>query len=60
MKKTDRLVLAQALDWANRHLKEYPQAQPLMVAGEAAVKFGLSPIEEEWLLGELRNPTSAA
>lgn len=59
MKKTDRLVLAQALDWANRHLKECPEAQPLTVVGEAAMKFGLSPIEEEWLLGELRNPASA-
>lgn len=62
--KSDKLTLVKALDWVNLHLKEQPQADRAKVVEAAAVKFGLSPIDEEWLFSQLpprlsAGPTSA-
>ena len=41
---------AKALDWLNRLLKEHPQMGRAKAVEETAMKFDLSPLEEEWLL----------
>jgi hypothetical protein len=54
--KTDKLNLTHALDWANRQLKECPHLSHVQVVDEAAVKFDLGPMDEDWLLNELSKP----
>jgi hypothetical protein len=48
--------LTHALDWANRQLKECPHLSHVQVVDEAAVKFDLGPMDEDWLLNELSKP----
>ncbi len=58
--KTDKLVLVKALNWVNLHLKEHPEAEKVKAVEAAAVKFGLSPIDEDWLFNQLSQGTSSA
>jgi hypothetical protein len=51
--KADKLKLKQALEWASQRLKDYPHLGHLKVAEEAAVKFDLGPLDEEWLISLL-------
>jgi hypothetical protein len=49
----DAETLAKALDWANRELALHPAMGKWKVAEEAAKKFDLGPLDEEWLLNQL-------
>jgi hypothetical protein len=59
---------AKALDWLNILRKEHPAMSKLEAVERTAVRFDLSPLEEEWLLQQLmestksesRNPKSAS
>jgi hypothetical protein len=44
---------AKALEWLNLLLKSHPGMSRIKAIEETAVKFDLSPIEEEWLLRQL-------
>jgi hypothetical protein len=44
---------AKALDWLNILRKEHPAMSKLEAVEKTAVRFDLSPLEEEWLLLQL-------
>ena len=44
---------AKALDWLNTLRKEHPAMSKLEAVERTAVRFDLSPLEEEWLLQQL-------
>ncbi len=44
---------AKALDWLNILRKEHPAMTKLEAVEKTAVRFDLSPLEEEWLLLQL-------
>jgi hypothetical protein len=50
---------AKALEWLNLLLKSHPGMSRIKAVEETAVKFDLSPIEEEWLLRQLADSDSA-
>jgi len=54
--KSEKHILADALDWANRYLKEHPELGRIKVVEEAAFKYDLGPMDEDWLLNELCKP----
>lgn len=43
-------ALRRALRWLDEHVKEEPNLERSKLVGEAAVRFDLSPVEEEFLL----------
>jgi hypothetical protein len=43
---------AKALDWLNTLRREHPTMSKLEAVEKTAVRFNLSPLEEEWLLME--------
>ena len=49
-------TLARALDWVHRELKLHPKTGRLRIVEEAAVKFDLGPLDEEWLLRHAVTP----
>ena len=51
--KTDKLKLTTALDWVNRRLKDQPQLAKHKAVEEAATKFNLGPLDEEWLINQV-------
>ena len=51
--KTDKLKLTTALDWVNRRLKEQPHLAKHKVVEEAAIRFNLGPLDEEWLSNQI-------
>ena len=53
MSKEDAEKRSKALDWLNLTLKEHPQMSKARAVEETALKFDLSPLEEEWLLRQL-------
>jgi hypothetical protein len=53
MSKENAEKRAKALDWVNLLLKEHPQMRRIQAVEETALKFSLSPLEEEWLLRQL-------
>jgi hypothetical protein len=53
MGKTEAEKRAKALDHLNLLLKERPHLTKLQAIEQTAVHFGLSPLEEEWLLQQL-------
>ena len=57
MSQEDAEKRAKALDWVNLLLKEHPQMSKAKAVEETAVKFDLSPLEEEWLLRQLTDNT---
>ncbi len=44
---------AKALEWLNLHLKANPGMDRIKAIEETAVRFDLSPLEEEWLINQL-------
>ena len=48
-------TLAKALDWIHTQLHLHPQRDKLKVVEEAATKFDLGPLDEEWLLNQLKH-----
>ncbi|HUI07581.1 MAG TPA: hypothetical protein VL486_11325 [Verrucomicrobiae bacterium] len=64
MSKAEAEKRAKALDHLNRLLKEHPGMDKVKAIEQTAVKFDLSPLEEDWLLrqltesskSEIRNP----
>jgi hypothetical protein len=48
--------LRRAVEWIATERKDRPDAKLLQIIGEAALRFDLSPSEEEWLLFSLRKP----
>jgi|GEM_PF-2292408 len=57
--RTDKLALAKALNWVNLRLKEQPQAEKTKVIEAAAVKFGLGPLDEDWLFSQFSRGSSS-
>ena len=53
MNKAEAEKRAKALDWMNRLRQEHPGMTRLEAVEKTAVKFDLSPLEEEWLLQQL-------
>ena len=53
MSKADAEKRARALDALNLLLKEQPSMDKVKAIEDIAVKFDLSPLEEEWLLRQL-------
>jgi hypothetical protein len=53
MNKAEVEKRAKALDWLNRLRKEHPRMSRLEAVEKTAVRFDLSPLEEEWLLQQL-------
>ncbi len=49
----DATTLTRALDWLVRERRLRPQAHKLTLVEEAAKKFDLGPLDEEWLLRQL-------
>ncbi len=43
-------ALRRALRWLDERVKEEPKLERSKLVGEAAVRFDLSPVEEEFLL----------
>jgi hypothetical protein len=56
MPKADAETLAKALDWVNHQLRLHPKSDKLKAVEEAAMKFDLGPLDEEWLLNQLKRP----
>ena len=56
MKKAEAEKRARALDWLNILLKETPGITKLDALEQTALRFDLSPLEEEWLLQQLTLP----
>jgi len=56
MPKADAETLAKALDWVNHQLRLHPKLDKLKAVEEAAMKFDLGPLDEEWLLNQLKRP----
>ena len=56
MKKAEAEKRARALDFLNILLKEHPGITKLDAIEQTAVRFDLSPLEEEWLLQQLTLP----
>jgi len=64
MSKAEAEKRAKALDHLHRLLREHPGMDKIRVVEETAVRFDLSPLEEDWLLrqlaesskSEIRNP----
>ena len=50
---------AKALDYAYTLRREQPKLSRLEVVEQAALRFNLSPLEEEWLLAQLTPPASS-
>jgi hypothetical protein len=50
MSKAEAEKRAKALDWLNLLLKEHPGMSRLEAIEQTALRFDLSPLEEEWLL----------
>jgi hypothetical protein len=48
---------AMALEWLNTLRKDHPGMSRLEAIEKTAQQFNLSPLEEEWLLGESTNPS---
>ena len=46
-------TLARALDWVNKRLRESPPADKLKAIDEAAMRFDLGPVDQEWLIRQL-------
>ena len=53
MGKAEAEKRAKALDWLNLLLKEHPGMSRLEAIEKTALRFDLSPLEEEWLLQQL-------
>jgi hypothetical protein len=53
MGKAEAEKRAKALDYLNRLLKEHSDIPRLKAIEKTAVRFDLSPLEEEWLLQQL-------
>jgi hypothetical protein len=51
--KADAETLAKALDWVNTRLREEPGLGKLKAVEEAAMKFDLGPLDEEWLVRQV-------
>jgi hypothetical protein len=51
--------LRRALRWLDERAREDAGADRLKLVGEAAARFDLSPVEEEFLLGSWTRPTTA-
>jgi hypothetical protein len=47
-------TLTKALDWVNHQLRLHPKLDKLKAVEEAAMKFDLGPLDEEWLLNQLK------
>lgn len=52
MSKEQAEKRAKALDWLNTLRREHPTMSKLEAVEKTAVRFNLSPLEEEWLLTE--------
>ena len=59
MNRAEAEKRAKALDWLNRLRKEHPHLSRLEAVEKTAVRFDLSPLEEEWLLQQLTPPPPA-
>ncbi len=46
-------TLARALDWVNKRLRESPPVDKLKAIDEAAMRFDLGPVDQEWLIRQL-------
>ena len=53
MNKEQAEKRAKALDWLNILRREHPKMSKLEAIEKTAVRFNLSPLEEEWLLQQL-------
>ena len=53
MSKENAEKRAKALEWACQYLREHPTAGKLAAAEQTALRFDLSPLEEDWLLRHL-------
>lgn len=53
MSKAEAEKRAQALNWLNLLLQEEPGINKARAVERTALKFDLSPLEEEWLLRQL-------
>jgi hypothetical protein len=59
MSKAEAEKRAKALEYLNVLLKENPEMSRLKAIEQTALKFDLSPLEEDWLLRQLpENPNS--
>ena len=58
MKRAEAEKRAKALDWLNILRKEHPGMSRLEAVERTAVRFDLSPLEEEWLLQQLTTQPS--
>jgi hypothetical protein len=54
MPKADAETMAKALDWVNHQLRLHPKLDKLKAVEEAAMKFDLGPLDEEWSLNQLK------
>ena len=52
MSKEQAEKRAKALDWLNTLRREHPAMSKLEAIEKTAIRFNLSPLEEEWLLTE--------
>ena len=59
MNKAEAEKRAKALDWLNLLRREHPRMSRLEAVEKTAVRFDLSPLEEEWLLQQLTPPSPA-
>jgi len=50
----DAETLAKALDWVHQQLRLHPNLGKLKAVEEAATKFDLGPLDEEWLLNQVK------
>ncbi len=53
MSKAEAEKRAKALDWLNILLKEEPTMSKVEAVEQTALRFDLSPLEEDWLLRHL-------
>ena len=53
MSKAEAEKRAKALNYLNLLLKEHPGMDKVKAVEQTAVKFDLSPLEEDWLLRQL-------
>jgi hypothetical protein len=59
MSKAEAEKRAKALDYLNLLLKEHPGMKKVEAIEQTALKFDLSPLEEDWLLRQFPESTKS-
>ena len=57
--RADPQTLAKALDWVNSEFRFHPKVERHRIIEQAAQKFDLGPLDEEWLIRQVLDQRDA-